>query len=55
MADHLSKAKLQIDGLKEELKSHNQLGSWLEDAQVGQCPICAKDFGLARRKVISVK
>ena len=54
LAVKLSNAKLEIDSLKEEQRQTllaSGLASWRDDGSVHQCPICAKEFSISKRKV----
>ena len=52
MGERLSRATLENERLKEESRSSRvDFGAWQEDSAVSECQLCAKEFGLARRKV----
>lgn len=47
MGQQLSWSKLQLSSLKDEA---NVATEWKEDSAASNCPLCAKEFSLARRK-----
>ena len=54
MGERLSVATLENERLREEngrSSSRVDFGAWQEDSAVSECQLCAKEFGLARRKV----
>ena len=55
MGERLSVATLENERLREESgrSSRVDFGAWQEDSAVSECQLCAKEFGLARRKVNS--
>jgi len=51
LAEQLSKAKLEIDGLKEEKQKNNPTGmTWKSNSEVMDCTICSNEFSISRRK-----
>ena len=54
MGERLSRATLENERLREEGRTSSSrvdFGAWQEDSAVSECQLCAKEFGLARRKV----
>ena len=54
MGERLSVATLENERLREEngrSSSRVDFGAWQDDSAVSECQLCAKEFGLARRKV----
>ena len=53
MGERLSRVTLENERLREEGRpTKSDSGpAWQEDSAVSECQLCAKEFGLARRKV----